>query len=48
MTVLTFLALWLCLSIIVAGAWAAYREIPRAHQRALARVRRGTTLNSIK
>ena len=41
MTVLTFLALWLCLSIIVAGVWVAAAEIVYAHERALERVRRG-------
>ena len=40
MTVLTILALWMCASILLAGAWAMYREIPRAHQRGLARMRR--------
>ena len=42
MTILSILASWLCLSILLLGAWIGYCEIQRAHQRALTRVYRAT------
>ena len=39
MTVWTFLALWFCASIIVAGGWVLCVLFREVHQRGLARVR---------
>lgn len=39
MTVLTFLALWFCASVIVVGGWVLCAVFSGVHQRGLARVR---------
>ena len=39
MTVLTFLALWFCASIIVVGGWVLCVLFGEVHQRGLARLR---------
>ena len=41
MTVWTFLALWACLNIVLAGIWGMCVLFADVHQRGLARVHRG-------